>query len=164
MCRAPLRAGRFSGVPDSDTRDVKEVIVPFEEVEVRGLIAEEVGSPRGDGLSGSGLYAVPIRLSRMLTADEAQLLVGIWDRPPRFTTMHRPGIARVSGDVFVLDGTTIDEVERYHAATLAAVVERFNVDAAEAAEHRARRAAAKEQAEAVHRQHVQDVSRRIRFQ
>lgn len=138
--------------------------MPFEKVEIKGLMSAEVGSPRSDGRAGSGLYAVPIRLSRMLSADEAQLLGGIWDRPPRFTTMHRPGIARVSGDIFVLDATTVDEVERYHAATLAAVVDRFNVDAARAAEYNSSRAATEEQAEAVHRQHVQDVARRIRFQ
>lgn len=138
--------------------------MPFERVEIRGVIAGEVGSPRGDGGPGSGLYAVPIRLSRMLSSDEARLLTEIWDRPPRFTTMHRPGIARVSDDVFVLDGTTVEEVERYHAATLSAVVERFNIDAAEAADRNDRRAAAKEQAEAAHRQHVENVAGRIRFE
>lgn len=135
----------------------------FQPVEIQGLIAEEVGSPRSDGSPGSGLYTVPIRLSRTLSGDEAQLLTTIWDRPPRFTTMHRPGIARVSGDVVILDGTTVDEVERYHAATLAAVIDRFNVDAAEDAEHKAQMAAAEEQAASSHRQHVDDVAGRIRF-
>ena len=30
--------------------------------------------------------------------------------------MHRPGIASVSGDRIILDGTTVEELERYHAA------------------------------------------------
>jgi hypothetical protein len=32
--------------------------------------------------------------------------------------MHRPGIASVRGDRIVLDGTTVEEVERYHRNTL----------------------------------------------
>jgi hypothetical protein len=40
--------------------------------------------------------------------------------------MHRPGIASVSGDTVVLDGTTIEEVRDYHARTLSLVVARVN--------------------------------------
>jgi len=133
-------------------------------VEIRGVIADEVGSPRNDGGRGSGLYAVPIRLSRSLAGDEAALLVALWDRPPRFTTMHRPGIARVGGDRIVLDGTTVDEVARYHASTLAVVVERFNVEAAEAAERKERAAEARAERDAAHRAHVNDVASQIRFE
>jgi len=32
--------------------------------------------------------------------------------------MHRPGIASVVGETIVLDGTTFDEVKRYHRDTL----------------------------------------------
>ncbi len=40
--------------------------------------------------------------------------------------MHRPGIASVQGDRIVLDGTTIDELERYHLKTLKLVVRQLN--------------------------------------
>ncbi len=40
--------------------------------------------------------------------------------------MHRPGIASVYGNRVVLDGTTLDEVERYHRDTLKLVVDRAN--------------------------------------
>ncbi len=39
---------------------------------------------------------------------------------------HRPGIARVVGDRIILDGTTLDEVARYHRDTLKLVVETVN--------------------------------------
>ncbi|HOE64881.1 MAG TPA: hypothetical protein PK650_14125, partial [Candidatus Sumerlaeota bacterium] len=41
-----------------------------------------------------------------------------WNRPSSYSLMHRPGIASVVGDTIVLDGTTLDEVKRYHRDTL----------------------------------------------
>lgn len=138
--------------------------MPFTPIEIVGVITDEVGSPRNDGGRGSALYAVPIRLSRSLSSEEARVLTAIWDRPPRFTTMHRPGIAHVYGDRIVLDGTTVDEVAKYHVATLVAVVERFNGDVAPAVELDERAAEASTQAEAAHRQHVEDIAGDIRFE
>ena len=54
--------------------------------------------------------------------------------------MHRPGIARVSGDRIILDGTTIEEVERYHQETLLAVLDRVNQLIAEHEERKRREA------------------------
>lgn len=136
----------------------------FTRVEIVGVVVEDVSSPGGDGSPGSALYAVPIRLSRSLSADEARLLLALWDRPPRFTTMHRPGIARVSGGRIVLDGTTVDEVAAYHASTLSAVVERFNVEAAAAADQEERVAKASAEREEAHRRHVDDIAPGIRFE
>ena len=138
--------------------------MPFTPVEIVGVIAAEVGTPRNDGGRGSALYAVPIRLSRSLSSEEARVLTAIWDRPPQFTTMHRSGIAQVYGDRIVLDGTTVDEVAKYHAATLVAVVERFNIDVAPAVERDERAAEAREQTEAAHRRHVEDITADIRFE
>lgn len=137
--------------------------MPFTPVEVVGVITEEVGSPRSDGGPGSALYAVPIRLSRALSTEEARVLTATWDRPPQFTTMHRPGIARVRGDEIVLDGTTVEEVAKYHATTLAAVVERFNNDVALAVERDERAAEVQAKAEEDHRRHVEEIAGDIRF-
>ena len=40
--------------------------------------------------------------------------------------MHRPGIARVSGDKIILDGTTIEEVRDVHRETLLLCVDKAN--------------------------------------
>ena len=40
--------------------------------------------------------------------------------------MHRPGIASVIGDRIILNGTTVEEIEKYHRDTLRVVVERVN--------------------------------------
>lgn len=135
----------------------------FEPLEIVGVITDEVGKPRNDGTAGSGLYRVPVRLSRSVTHDEAQYLVHLWDRPPSFTTMHRPGTANVSGDRFVLGSTTIEEVRDTHARTLRLVVDRFNDTVPEML---AKQAAAEQRiadAEAAHRKQVDEVADDITF-
>lgn len=67
-------------------------------LEIVGVDLDGVGTPRNDGTRGSALYMVPILLNRVPTPREAELLVANFDSPPSWTTMHRPGIARVSGD------------------------------------------------------------------
>lgn len=102
----------------------------LEPIEIVGVDTPNVGTPRNDGTRGSGLYRVPIKLSRRPPREWAAALPQAWDRPPEFTTMHRPGIATVNGDCVVLDGTTIEEVRDYHARTLALVVAQLNEDQA----------------------------------
>jgi hypothetical protein len=91
---------------------------PFEPLKILGIIEDEVGTPRNDGTPGCALYEVPFRFSRTPPEDWAELFIHTWDSPPRFTSMHRPGIAQIYGDRLVLDGTTIEEVQRYHLETL----------------------------------------------
>ncbi len=98
----------------------------FEPLKIMGAVIDEIGVPRNDGSRGSALYRVPFRLSRRPPSEWAELFVQCWDHPVRFTTMHRPGIASVRGDVIVLDGTTVEEVQQYHRDTLVLVVEEAN--------------------------------------
>lgn len=135
----------------------------FEPIAVVGVITDEVGTPSNDGTAGSALYAVPLRLSRTVDAEQARMLEQIWDHPPRFTTMHRPGVARVAGNRFVLNETTVDEVASYHVETLRAVVQQFNADMAKLSERRAADLATQEASAAEHRQHVREVVDEIRF-
>lgn len=136
----------------------------FEPISIIGVIVEEVGSPSNDGSRGSALYAVPIRLSRRLMADESELLRQLWDRPPSFSTMHRPGIAYASGDRFMLDGTTIDEVASVHAHTLRLVVDQFNSVMSDVRNREAREAAEAQASEAAHLQAVAEMATAIRFE
>lgn len=109
----------------------------YEPIKITGVVAEGIGRPRNDGTRGSALYAVPLRLSRRPSQAWAEIFKQTWDSPPRFTTMHRPGIARVSGDRIILDGTTIDEIESVHAETLRHVIPAVNakVEEIERREH-----------------------------
>lgn len=136
---------------------------PDEPIKILGIDVDKVGRPRNDGTRGSALYEVPLRLNRRPSALWAEILQLVWDHPPRFTTMHRPGIARVSGDRVILDGTTIEEIEQYHAETLRLVVPEVNrrVLEIEAAEEEKRRRAEEERRS--HDASVRDKARNISF-
>jgi sRNA-binding protein len=86
-----------------------------------------------------------------------------WNHPPSFTAMHRPSIARVTGDRVILDGTTMGEVESYHLKTLKLVLEKTNeeADRLERTE-RARQEKRRDEAEA-HRRSVEESAKRLRF-
>lgn len=99
---------------------------PWSAVRIIGIDTDGITRPRNDGTPGSALYRVPVLLSRRPDPQWATLMVQNWDRPPRWTTMHRPGIGRVEGDRFVLDGTTIDEVDKFHLETLQLAVDQTN--------------------------------------
>ena len=75
--------------------------------------------------------------------------------------MHRPGIASVSGDTVVLDGTTMEELERYHVETIRHVLGKVNEDVAEH-EERAR-AEREDQQGRQHDENVRDVASRLKF-
>jgi len=166
-------AGRYASEPTASARITPRVSPPaaaagapdrsaYVPLKIRGVVADRIGRPRNDGTAGSALYAVPLELSRMPTAAERQLLVAVWDRPPRWTTMHRPGIASVQGNRLVLEGTTIDEIENYHAETLRWVIEEVNRRAKEIARQEELAAQARERERAEHEERVER-ARRLKF-
>jgi len=89
-----------------------------EQIRILGIITDQVTIPKMDGTRGSALYKIPFKLSKRSSTLWSELFVRAWNSPPRFTTMHRPGIASVFGDQIILDGTTIEEVRGYHRDTL----------------------------------------------
>lgn len=97
-----------------------------EPVKILGIISDEVTVPKMDGTRGSALYKIPFRLSKLPSRLWVQLFLATWQSPPRFTTMHRFGIASVLGDKIILDGTTIEEVRDYHRDTLLLCVDEAN--------------------------------------
>jgi hypothetical protein len=77
--------------------------------------------------------------------------------------MHRPGIASLRGDKIYLDGTTMEEVERYHRDTLKLAIQETNRETAEhEAQQRAAATLAREQREE-HERAVREAAQRIRF-
>lgn len=134
--------------------------IPFK---INGVITSAVNSPSNDGTSGSSLYAVPFSFSRGLTQFEQEATVAIWDNPPSYSNMHRPGIARCYSDKLVLATTTIEEVRDYHQRTLMAVVAKVN-ELSEAQHRQEAEAEAAEQARlTAHQQNVDDITRGLSF-
>jgi hypothetical protein len=122
------------------------------------VIIEEITEPRNDGTPGSALYSIPFALSSTPPSEWARLFAQNWDHPPRFTTMHRPGIATIQGATVVLDGTTIEEVERYHRDTLQSAIAETNRQYREGRSRGGEQSARKK-----HRIRVEEVSKRIKF-
>jgi hypothetical protein len=105
---------------------VSPVTSPTDPLKIVGVIVDEVSEPKMDGTPGSALYTVPFRLNRKPSSIWSEIFIHTWDSPPSYTSMHRPGIASVSGAKIILNGTSIEEVKRYHRNTLILCVEEAN--------------------------------------
>ncbi len=134
-----------------------------EGLRISGIIADKVTTPRMDGTRGSALYEVPFRLSRRPPSGWNELFVQSWNRPPQFTSMHRPGIASVEGDVIWLRGTTLEEVEKYHRDTLKLVVEEANKRYEDIRRREDATRNAEAERERSHKASVEDAAKRISF-
>jgi len=104
----------------------KQEMPESDEIKINGILVNEVGEPMNDGTPGSALYKIPFELNKRPDYNWSELFRQTWDRPPSWSNMHRPGIGYVSGNKIVLDGTTIEEVKKYHKETLLLVVETVN--------------------------------------
>ena len=135
----------------------------FEDIKITRVVVEEVTEPRNDGTRGSALYAVPFALSRQPPSEWAEMFVASWNHPPQFTTMHRPGIARIHGATVTLDGTTIQEVEQYHRDTLQLAVAEANRQYREWTHKQEQRRAREQAQREEHKKQLDDASKRIKF-
>jgi hypothetical protein len=135
----------------------------FEDIKITRVIVEDITAPRNDGTHGSALYSIPFALSRRPPSEWAQMFSGNWSHPPRFTNMHRPGIANVQGATITLNGTTIEEVERYHRDTLQSAVAETNEQYREWQRQQEQRRAREETLREEHRKRIEDASKRIKF-
>ncbi|HXR36933.1 MAG TPA: hypothetical protein VN754_13335 [Candidatus Binataceae bacterium] len=135
-----------------------------EPIKILGVMVDEVGVPRNDSSPGSALYEVPFQLSRQPSEQWTEFFTDTWNRPPfTISSMHRPGIARVEGDRIVLDGTTIEEVERYHVRTLKLAVDRANELSAKWRQSREERKKDLGHRQQEHRRRVKEVAKRLKF-
>ena len=157
------RVGSATASPSGPGASASISPAPDEPIRITGIVADEVTTPPMDGTRGSALYEVPFRLSRRPTSEWSDLFVNSWDRPPRWTSMHRPGIASVEGDKVWLRGTTLDEVERYHRDTLKLVVEEANRLSGELRLQREAQRRVEEERTRSHSESVRDAASRIKF-
>lgn len=144
---------------------IKQIDEPIkeEEIKIKGILIDEVSLPLNDGSRGSALYKIPFELNKKPDYDWIDLFIQAWNRPPRFTSMHRPGIASVYGSKIVLDGTTIEEVEKYHKDTLKLAVETANNTLKEIKIRKKLREEAEKKHEEEHKKTIGDISKRINF-
>ena len=135
----------------------------FEDIKVTRVIVEDITEPRNDGTRGSALYSIPFALSRTPPPEWEKLFTENWNHPPRFTTMHRPGIAKIHGATVTLDGTSIEEVERYHRDTLQLAVAQTNKQYRDWRRGQIERQAREDAARGQHYKNLEDATKRIKF-
>jgi nucleotide-binding universal stress UspA family protein len=140
-----------------------EISTGFEPIQITGIIVDQVRIPLNDDTRGSSHYRIPFRLTQQPPREWAELFVNKWNHPPRFTTMHRPGIASVVGDTVVLDGTTIEEVKDYHRDTLVLVIQGTNKEYKEFMERKQQSIEQEQELLGMHKQKIDDVSNQIKF-
>lgn len=143
--------------------EYEPITIEGEDIKIVGIITNEVTLPKNDGTRGSALYSVPFRLSSKPTDTWSELFLRNWDCPPRFTLIHRPGIARVESDKIILDGTTIEEVKQYHRDTLILCVEKTNEEEKQIRRREEQLKRKKQEETENHYRNINDISKDIRF-
>jgi hypothetical protein len=134
-----------------------------EPIRIRGIVIDEITQPLNNGTAGSALYKIPFELNRTPSYEWRNLFINAWNRPPQYTSMHRPGIASAYGNQVMLDGTTIEEVEKYHKDTLKLAVEVANKQLVELNLRVQQQAEKEEIKKNKHKQKIDDISNRITF-
>lgn len=132
-------------------------------IKINGIIIDEITQPINDGTAGSALYKIPFELSKTPSYEWKELFINAWNRPPRFTSMHRPGIASVYGNKIVLDGTTIEEIEKYHKDTLNLAVEVANKHLEQINIKKQEQTERENRQREEHKKNIEDISKRINF-
>lgn len=97
-----------------------------EEIKIIGIIKEGVTLPKNDGSPRSALYSIPFELSKVPSYEWCSFFLEAWRHPSTFSSMHRPSIASVEDNLIILNGTTIEEVEKNHKETLLKAIEIAN--------------------------------------
>ena len=143
--------------------EYEPIAIKEENIKIVGIITNEVTLPKNDGTIGSALYSIPFRLSSKPTSTWSELFLRNWNHPPRYTTMHRPGIARVDSDKIILDGTTIEEVKQYHRDTLILCVEKTNEKEKQYRRREEQLKRKKQEERENHYRNIEDISKDLKF-
>ena len=133
------------------------------EIKITGIDLDAVTEPILDGSPGSALYIIPFNLSEEPPMEWEEYLAHAWDNPETFTTMHRPGISSVIGKQIILDGTTIEEVEKYHFIVLKAAVVMANNKYGEMMKREKMLSEKRNENSNEHRKNVEEIANRLDF-
>ncbi|NOX65828.1 MAG: TIR domain-containing protein [Chlorobi bacterium] len=149
---------------ETQTQKPKTEPVPKDEpIKIKGIVIDEITQPLNDGTAGSGLYRIPFELNKTPNFEWRELFVNAWNRPPRWTSMHRPGIASAYGNQIILDGTTIEEVEKYHKDTLKLAVDVANQQLEQINLKKQQQEERERIEKEKHKKNIDDISNRISF-
>jgi hypothetical protein len=156
-------AVRKKVIEKTESARAGEPISKNEPIRIKGIIIDEITQPSNDGTPGSALYKIPFELNRKPSYEWAELFINAWNRPSRFTTMHRPGIASTYGNKVILDGTTIEEVEKHHKDTLKLAVDTANQQLEQINLQKQQQAERERVEKEKHKKSIEDIGKRISF-
>ena len=152
------------GKSSDNSKNIVKPVSEDEPIKIKGIVIDEITQPSNDGTAGSALYKIPFELNRTPSYEWRELFVNAWNRPPRFTLMQRPGIASAYGNKVILDGTTIEEVEKYHKDTLKLSVEVANKQMVEINLRKQQQTERERIEREKHQRKIDDISKRIDFE
>ena len=135
-----------------------------DEIKIKRVATEKATTPRNDGSAGSALYSIPFELSSTPANEWAEYFVHTWNRPPEWTSKHRPGIASIVGNEIWLNGTTIEEVESTHKKTLELCVREANRKYKALLVERQQKKAIQDKKEDDHKRNIEEKGRNIKFE
>lgn len=78
--------------------------------------------------------------------------------------MHRPRIASVRGDAIILNGTTLEEVKKYHRDTLILCVDEANKVEEQLVQKRKKQQEQEKESKEVHQQIIRNIAGDIDFE
>ena len=143
---------------------IETPVIPNDDtIKIKGIVVDEVTLPSNDGTRGSALYKIPFELNKRPSYEWIDLFINSFNRPPEFTQMHRPGIASVSGNKIYLNGTTMEEVERYHKKTLKLAVKVANQAFSEIQMRKRLKEEHEKNLREQHKKNIDDISKTISF-
>ncbi len=152
-----------TATPTVNNTTTRRVVIEDAPIQILGIITDKVTVPRMDGTRGSALYKIPFKLSSAPSSLWRKLFIQAWNSPPKFSSMHRFGIASINYDEIVLDGTTIEEVRDYHRETLIMCVELANKQERAIIEEEERKKAREEMQKNEHFNNVNGIADTIKF-
>lgn len=161
--QAPPLGKKLSLPRQHVTQNYSRQSLPDEPIKILGVIVDEVTEPLMDGSRGSALYKIPFRLSRTPSSIWGELFLREWHMPSQYTSMHRPSIATVSGDKIILDGTTIQEVEKYHRETLILCVNAANEEEKKIINRENHKREEELRKAEEHKSNIEEFSKRLKF-
>lgn len=157
------KLGVIKPTANSNIETSTKQVIEDDTIKIKGILIDEITEPKNDGTAGSGLYKIPFELNKTPSYEWIELFINAWNRPTRFTSMHRPGIASVSSNKIILDGTEIEEVEKFHKDTLKLAVEIANNFISENKKNRQLKEESERKAAEEHKNRINDISKRISF-
>lgn len=135
-----------------------------DDVRIVEILVDDVSVPKRDGTPGSDLYKIPFRLSRKPSQIWENAFIEAWDNPENPKYSHKPGIASILGDRIILEKTTIEKIERYHQNALKLAVDRANKTEKETLNKKSALNSKERKRIREHRERVEEVAKRIKFE